>query len=215
MTLIGIDFSLNSPALCALGEDTYQFISFFNYGGRSLDRPTPKAFKAHEELIELGAMTGIRYDRQVKAGDFLLEERLKLTDAKKISCMISTEVMQYPDPLIAIEGFSYGSKGNSFLDMIAYNTVLRHALAEGCGVDRFHVFPPSAVKKTAGKGNANKFYMFESFRDNRIGDPLLERHPFWQWCQGKEFEKEIPKPVDDLVDSYFIVRALSSFHNLQ
>jgi hypothetical protein len=56
--------------------------------------------------------------------------------------------------------------------------------------------------------------MFEAFRDNRLKDPLLERHAFWQWCQGKEFEKEIPKPIDDLVDSYFIVRALSSFYNL-
>lgn len=214
MTLIGIDFSLNSPALCALTGEDYTFISFFNYGGRPKDRPIPKAFKVHKELMELDAIAGISYNRQVKAGDFLLEERLKLTDARLIADMISTESAKQPDPLIAIEGFSYGSKGNSFLDMVAYNTVLRHALVEQCGIDRFHVFQPSAVKKIAGKGNANKFYMFEAFRDNKLKDPLLEKHALWQWCQGKEFEKEIPKPIDDLVDSYFIVRALSSFHNL-
>jgi len=215
MTLIGIDFSLNSPALCALKGDDYRFTSFFNYGGRSLDRPTPKAFKVHEELMSAGAVTGIRYNRQVKGEDFICEERLKLMDAKFISTMISCEVSRYDDAKVAIEGFSYGSKGNSFIDMVAYNTTLRHDLARVTGIESFYVFTPAAVKKIAGKGNANKLYMFNAFRDNLTSDSLIEKHPLWQWCQGKEFEKEIPKPVDDLIDSYFIVRALSSFLNLQ
>jgi hypothetical protein len=58
--------------------------------------------------------------------------------------------------------------------------------------------------------------MFKAFRDNVLGDARLEENGLWKWCQGKGFEKEIPKPIDDLVDSYFILGSLerSLGHNL-
>jgi hypothetical protein len=209
MAFVGIDFSLNSPAACILDSETYHFVSFFNYG-KKWRSPVTAAFKVHEELIEIGAITGIPYSREVGSKDFLLKEREKMTDAEAVACIIDSHLKDgYAVQAFALEGFSYGSKGNSFIDMIQYNVHLRRVLINSYGVEAFHVFQPATVKKLAGKGNANKEYMFEAFKENVLGDKTLEKSPFWKWCCEKNFEK-VPKPVDDLVDSYFILQGLLS-----
>jgi hypothetical protein len=216
MALTGIDFSLNSPAACILDSETYHFVSFFNYG-REWQSPVLKAFKLHEELMDAGAIKGVPYCRGVASKRFLQREREKMTDADRIAETLDLYLKEnHAVTAFAIEGFSYGSKGNSFIDMIQYNSRLRQRLIDSYGIGSFHIFQPSEVKKLAGKGNANKIYMFEAFRDNVLGDARLEENGLWKWCQGKGFEKEIPKPIDDLVDSYFILGSLerSLGHNL-
>lgn len=209
MAFVGIDFSLNSPAACVLDGENYHFVSFFNYG-KKWKKPVTKAFAFHEELIEIGAITGIPYTREVGTKDFLLREREKMTDADKIAQIIDAHLSDgYAVQAFALEGFSYGSSGNSFIDMIQYNVHLRKRLIDSYGIEAFHIFQPAAVKKLAGKGNANKEYMFEAFKSNAVGDKTLEKSSFWKWCRERSFEK-VPKPVDDLVDSYFILQGLLS-----
>jgi hypothetical protein len=210
MTFVGIDFSLNSPATCILDSETYHFVSFFNYT-KEWRSPVLKAFKLHEELMEIGAIQGVPYCRKVVSKRFLQREREKMTDADQIAETIDSYIKKnYKASAFAIEGFSYGSKGNSFIDMIQYNSRLRQRLIDSYGIDSFYIFQPSEVKKLAGKGNANKIYMFEAFRDNVLDDDRLKGNGLWMWCQGKNFQKEVPKPLDDLVDSYFILNALKS-----
>lgn len=209
MALVGVDFSLNSPAACILDSETYHFVSFFNYR-KEWQSPVLKAFKLHEELMDAGAIQGMPYNRAVASKRFLQREREKMTDADQIAETIDSHLKNYDVSEFAIEGFSYGSKGNSFIDMIQYNSRLRQRLIDSYGIGSFYIFQPSEVKKLAGKGNANKIYMFDAFRDNVLEDVRLEENGLWKWCQGKSFEKEIPKPVDDLVDSYFILQLLDA-----
>lgn len=216
MIHIGIDFSLNSPAVCIQDHDgSYQFISFFNYGNRLWEtEKTPKAFVLHKELSP-DTITAIPYFRNVVNKDFLHREREKLVDGKSIAeLIVNLLINEYGtvDVKIALEGFSYGSTGNSFIDIVQYNTFLRSALLNTYGADNIYIFQPSHVKKVAGKGNANKHYMVKAFQNNVLADNNLKKTKLWNWIADKDFSTKIPKPIDDIVDSYFILNAILASH---
>jgi hypothetical protein len=210
----GIDFSLNSPGTCTQDhKGKYTFITFFNYGNRIWDeegRKIPKSFSVHKELMDDKTILGFPYYRQVKDKDFLLREREKLTDGQNIADLISNILITLygtENHKIALEGFSYGSKGNSFIDIVQYNTFLRNEIVNSWGVENISIYQPSHVKKLAGKGNANKHYMVKAFQDDVFNDKDLRKTKLWKWTQGKDFTEKIPKPIDDLVDAYFILNA--------
>jgi hypothetical protein len=217
MIRIGIDFSLNSPGACVETNDgQYHFITFFNYGNRIWDdegRKIPKAFSVHKELIDSNALLGFPYNREVTSKEFLPRERQKLEDADNISSLmvgIFSTLFEGDKVAVGLEGFSYGSKGNSFIDIIQYNTFLRKALIDKYSIENLSVYQPSHVKKLAGKGNANKHYMAEAFQNDVLNDKSLRSTKLWKWCQGKDFSTKIPKPIDDIVDAYFILKALKA-----
>ena len=214
MIYSGIDFSLNSPGTCTQDhKGKYTFITFFNYGNRIWDeegRKIPKSFSVHKELMDDKTILGFPYYRQVKDKDFLLREREKLTDGQNIADLISNILITLygtKNHKIALEGFSYGSKGNSFIDIVQYNTFLRNEIVNGWGVENISIYQPSHVKKLAGKGNANKHYMVKAFQDDVFNDKDLRKTDLWKWTQDKDFTEKIPKPIDDLVDAYFILNA--------
>lgn len=213
MTRIGIDFSLNSPATCIRNsKGDYIFISFFNFGDRIWDdiKKMPKAFQVHQELIESETILGFPYYRDVKADSFLIREREKLEDCKSIANLIVNALVSFfgvSNTHVSLEGFSYGSTGNSFIDIVQYNSFLRSLLLDAYGSSNMSIFQPSHVKKTAGKGNANKHYMIKAFQDDVFNDKDLRNTKLWKYVQGKDFSTKIPKPLDDLVDSYFILNS--------
>jgi hypothetical protein len=207
MTHIGIDFSLNSPGVCILDEGGYHFISFFNYGGRAPNKKILKAFQLHFELDEDDTIISLMYNRCVKSKEFLKREREKMRDATLLSDLICGNIRKWGyNTKVYLEGFSYGSKGNSFIDIIQYNSFLRKELMSLWGKDKISVYQPSQVKKTAGKGNGNKHFMIKAFQENVLADKLLEKTKLWKYVQGKDYSEKIPKPLDDLVDAYFIVQ---------
>jgi hypothetical protein len=212
MIYIGIDFSLNSPALTVkLEDESYHFISFYNDGGRDPKKPTPKAFQIHKELSESRTIIALPYNRQVGSDVNIIKERQKLVDGKMIANKIITTIESYvgdSEIKIGLEGFSYGSTGNSFIDIVQYNTFLRNAILEKFGVELLYVFPPSHVKKNAGKGNANKHYMANAFQNDVFDDKDLRLSKLWQWCSDKDYSEKIPKPLDDIIDSYFILQSI-------
>jgi hypothetical protein len=212
MIYIGIDFSLNSPAMTVKTKDgNYHFISFYNDSGRDPKKPTPKAFQIHKELSESETIVALPYNRQVSSDEALIREREKLIDGKMIANKIIAVIKTYvgdSEVKIGLEGFSYGSTGNSFIDIVQYNTFLRSAIVEMFGADSLYVFPPSHVKKNAGKGNANKHFMANAFQSNVFNDDYLSSHKLWIWSKDKDFTEKIPKPIDDIVDSYFILQSI-------
>ena len=214
MIYTGIDFSLNSPGTCTQdNKGKYTFITFFNYGNRIWDdgiRKIPKSFSVHKELMDDKTILGFPYYRHVQDKDFLRREREKLTDGQNIADLISNILITLygtEDHKIALEGFSYGSKGNSFIDIVQYNTFLRNEIVNSWGVENISIYQPSHVKKLAGKGNANKHYMVKAFQDDVYNDKDLRNTNLWKWIQDKDFSEKIPKPIDDLVDAYFILNA--------
>ena len=121
----------------------------------------------------------------------------------KLRSVIDDEV------IIGLEGFSYGSISSSTLDLAMYNSFLRMKLIENFGSNVLNIISPTEGKKTLfGKGNAKKEDMIQSFIDNRLDDVILVKNDFWKYCKENGVDFKQPKPIDDLVDAYGILKCI-------
>lgn len=213
MITIGIDFSLNSPSVCIDKGSEMEFVSFFNTDGDEWNRKEKplKKYKRHNELegiAKLVPYTRGTSQKVVGYSDYSNEQIQKMQDAQLISELITSKLVRYccEETKVAIEGFAYGSKGMSFIDLILFNSFLRKDLARAFGFENIIVISPKEAKKFAGNGNADKFFMLNAFRENKQGDTVLANTKFYQYMRNiSEFETN-PKPLDDLVDSYWIMK---------
>lgn len=198
--IIGIDFSINSTAL-AIKTDNISLFSFVpNY------KSGKKAFEVHDSLK--GIVVTQSYLKPPKSTDSIEEQSNKLINADQLSGIIMSILEAYDESVseIRIEGFSYGSKGNSFIDLITYNTYLKVKLIQKYG-HVIKVIPPKTLKKAyTGNGNASKCDMLRTFMEKST-------HPLVNKIQNmnilKEGEFTIPKPLDDLVDAVGLVSIMN------
>jgi hypothetical protein len=110
---------------------------------------------------------------------------------------------------IAIEGFSFGSTGNRLAQISGYQWLLRYNLIEDCDIsaDQLWFFSPMTIKATAGKGNFKKEDMIEAFINSdcqsEFANALRNDPAKFQTKKGVWL-----KPIDDIVDSYWIAKTL-------
>ena len=174
-TIIGIDYSLTSPAVC-INDGNLMFYYLTN--------KKKWIGKQSENII------GYEHDDWTDP----IERFKNISDFvfKVISKHISPTIGYRSIKNIFIEGYSYGSKGQGLFQ-----------IAENCGILKYRLqeqnlpyetVVPSVVKKGAtGKGNADKDMMYEAFvKETKIDLKKL-------------FDTEkVGNPVSDIVDSYFI-----------
>lgn len=205
MVLVGIDYSITSPAITVFDGRHYTFISLFDVDVK--DWRNSKKYAVHNEIQDFVPICP--FSRTTDKTSYQTEQRSKTINAEKLATL-TTHTIRYVvgdyDVRIALEGFSYASKGMASLDLVFYQSVLRLRLMEEFGADNLFVFSPTEAKKLAGKGNYSKEQMVEAFVKNVLGDDILAAHPFHQYVLGNGLKG---KPVDDLVDSYFICKCLA------
>ena len=209
MIKIGIDFSLTSPAICVYKNGLYSFISFFNDGGKDWKKSKSKTYKYHNELY--GIIDVIPYTRKIDDSNYRSEQKTKMSDALMIVNLIIDKLKSIIDDevIIGLEGFSYGSISSSTLDLAMYNSFLRMKLIENFGSDVLNIISPTEGKKMLfGKGNAKKEDMIQSFIDNRLEDDILIKNDLWKYCKENGVDFKQPKPIDDLVDAYGILKCI-------
>ena len=210
MVKIGIDYSLISPAICVYKDGEYSFISFFDDYGKDWKGGKIKAFSNHRELSWFMEMNP--YTRHIEKKDYREEQKTKMAAAKMIANKISNRLLEIvgdDDVIIGLEGFSYGSISSSTLDLALFNSFLRIKLLEDFGEECLVIISPTEGKKRlSGKGNAKKDDMIQAFIENGTQDPDIERCPFWKYCKVNELDYKNIKPIDDLVDSYGILRSI-------
>ena len=209
MIKVGIDFSLTSPSVCIYKNGEYRFISFFNDSGKDWRKSKSKSYKYHNDLC--GVIDIIPYTRRIDDEIYRNEQRTKMADALMIANLIIDKLKMLIDDevVIGLEGFSYGSISSSTLDLAMYNSFLRMKLIENFGSDCLNIISPTEGKKILfGKGNAKKEDMIQAFIDNRLNDDILTKNVFWQYCKDNEVDFKQPKPIDDLVDSYAILKSI-------
>ena len=209
MIKIGIDFSLTSPAICVYKNGEYSFISFFNDNGKDWRHSKSKTYRYHNDLC--GIIEVIPYTRKIDDSNYRNEQKTKMADALMIVNLIIDKLKQIIDDevIIGLEGFSYGSISSSTLDLAMYNSFLRMKLIENFGSDVLNIVSPTEGKKVLfGKGNAKKDDMIQAFIDNRLNDGVLMRNAFWQYCKINGVDFKQPKPIDDLVDAYGILKSI-------
>lgn len=209
MIKIGIDFSLTSPAICLYKNESYSFISFFNDGGKDWKKSKSKNYRYHNDLFDI--IDIIPYTRKIDDSNYRNEQKTKMSDALMIVNIIIDKLKSIidDDVIIGLEGFSYGSISSSTLDLAMYNSFLRMKLIENFGSDVLNIISPTEGKKMLfGKGNAKKDDMIQAFIDNKLNDDLLLENAFWKYCKENGVDFKQPKPIDDLVDAYGILKCI-------
>ena len=213
MNYLAIDFSLNSPGVCIYNDKSkkYHFIAYMKPGtGTKKDR------KLQEEISLLKDVTLIYQPDFTNDEQYSSAELLKIKRYDRMADDIINLVLQdsYDGDgfMIAFEGTSYGSKmgTNNMIDMAAGAAILKLKLLKTLKPEDIQTIAPTSIKKFAGKGNMNKLQLFEAFVENKIGDKNLEKSPFFKWILGEDFGSKIPKPLDDLVDAFFLAAMIST-----
>jgi hypothetical protein len=199
MTIIGIDMSKNSPGVCVREDDKLTFISFIR--GAETKRNTGHFSTLRERGVQI-----VMNPRGTKEKDYSELEIWKIEDASLLAKTIVSQLPEEAD-MVGIEGFSYGSKGNSGLDIAGYAYCLRQAIYEKYG-KKMCIFAPSNVKKTAGKGNAGKPEIKKFFLES--DDQTLKLNMFWKGLYENEIVDE--KPVDDLIDAYYVQECTRQYY---
>lgn len=198
MIIIGIDFSINSTALTIRRDDEFLLFSFVPNlkRGRS-------AFKTHEFLepeLEI-----ISYEKENSSKDSFDDQQIKLKNAHNLSDKIIQKIEEFTSDDIEevrIEGFSYASKGNSFIDLIVFNTFLKVKIIQRWG-HIIRVVPPKTLKKIyTGNGNASKCDMIRHF-DRESTLTISKKIRDLDMIREEDFT--VLKPIDDLVDSVGLV----------
>jgi len=213
MNYLAIDFSLNSPGVCIYNDKSkkYHFIAYMKPG-----TGTKKDQKLQEEISLLKDVTLIYQPDFTNDEQYSSAELLKIKRYDKMADDIINLVLQdsYDGDgfMIAFEGTSYGSKmgTNNMIDMAAGAAILKLKLLRTLKPEDIQTIAPTSIKKFAGKGNMNKGQLFEAFLNNVNGDKNLEKSPFYKWILGEDFGSKIPKPLDDLVDAFFLAAMIST-----
>lgn len=197
--IAGIDFSVNSTALVIQNnEETRYFVFVPNYQvGRA-------AFRIHEALSHVVQTCSYEKSARLKGCQSWQEERKKLENAHCLSDAIVNVMNGFsetePFESIRIEGYSFGSQGNAFIDLVTFNTFLKVKLLQSFG-NILYIIPPKSVKKVySGNGNASKHDMLQAFMrkepSSLLADAITKNFPGWRDPLVK-----IPKPLDDVIDA--------------
>ena len=183
-TIVGIDYSLTSPAVCINdGDLTFYYLTNKK---KLIGQMNENIFGyEHEEWTD-----PIKRFKNISNFVFCVL-------GKHISPTIGFRSIDK----IFIEGYSYGSKGQGLFQ-----------IAENCGILKYRLqemnlnydtVVPSVVKKGAtGKGNADKDMMYEAFKKETKLD------------LKKIFDTEkVGNPISDIADSYFIQKVGNELRN--
>ena len=206
MNFVTIDFSLNSPGICIFTDNKYTFIGYLKP-----KTGTKKEQKMQEELNLLedtqishqpdwtnnenySKSEMIKIQRHMQTADDIINFIIDVTGTKK----------QY---VVAFEGSSYGSSAgtNNIIDMAAGAAILKMEMMSRLEVLDMMTIAPSTIKKHAGNGRLKKDQLWLKFLENILNDSSLETSSLLKYCKDNIGEvKRVPKPMDDLVDAYFL-----------
>ena len=179
MILAGIDYSMRSPSICIFTGTEKEAFTFERCKFHFLtDRKKYADFFLKNIHGSRFQDWNTEYQRYKSIADWAMD------------------VLEGCDH-IAIEGYSYGSKGKVF--HIAENTGVLKYKIHLTGVP-LEVVPPTTIKKFAtGKGNADKTTMHKFFKNDAGVDLKEEITPD---------KATVDNPVSDIVDSYYVCKYL-------
>ncbi|MGL5692114.1 MAG: hypothetical protein ACRDD8_15040 [Bacteroidales bacterium] len=208
MVYIGFDFSINKPACTVVDVSSSGSVTYKHYCWPS------KASKNAINILENAGVVVIKQDLDVSNGTYSGDMVTDIKNAKKLADLICNTLSIYlngdKDVYIAQEGFSYGSKGSSILDLAGYKYILMDYINKHVSFDNMLTYAPATIKKTAGcsKKNKNKKDdMIEAFKDeenlNTRFRLLLNEYP-----QQLKMKTNYVVCVDDIVDSYWVTKTM-------
>jgi hypothetical protein len=203
---IGVDFSLNSPGVCILENDKAQWISVHrtkNFIPRLLKKEgSPFSIFGMEKDFSINVIEKESYE-----GEYHEKERDKIVAGVAFANLVFEKIRDHIDEntYIGIEGLSFGSSGNSLIDISMTTALLRERIIGIIDPNRFFVIAPTTVKKFAFKGNAKKDQLYLSLIEK--GDKRLSTFTKkLELNQDKWIKKggKVEDPCSDIIDATWI-----------
>jgi hypothetical protein len=209
MNLVGIDFSINSPAFCCLkdGKYTWGSVTRSDRSSESLLKNPKKPYF----ILEQDDNFVLKFvDKKDLPDDYSGRERAKIGYFLEIVNALwdsIIEVMGHDPFHVAMEGLSFSSNGNALIDISMATGLLRERIISEVGSDSFHVFSPTTIKKYAVKGNAKKDELYHALYNFKEDETNLEHFGKILETNKEEWitpSKVVNKPIDDIVDATWI-----------
>jgi len=208
MTIVSIDFSILYPGICVCKDlKEFKWFSVVNTKLKKADQANLDYLTQKYPAIKILKTSTIRKTHP----EYHITERTKLINYQELINLIISELLSEvgdDEVIVALEGISFGSKGNSLVDISQSTGIFKHELLTKVlkgQADRLFIFSPSELKNAIGcKGNANKKDIFERFKE----DPGMEAVKNSDLFQAVNQEKwivdgeRIVSPIIDMVDSY-------------
>jgi len=222
--IVGIDFSINSPAFCCFkdGKYTWGSLTRSDRTPESLLKSPKKPFSilSTESDFKLYFL-----DKSELPDNYIQKERIKIVYFLDIVEMLWNnilEIMGDEEFFVAMEGLSFSSNGNALIDISMATALLREKIIERIGVEKFYVFSPTSIKKFALKGNAKKDELYTalcSFQEDGTNlksfTNILDLNKD-EWITPS---KAVNKPIDDIVDAtwinLYLKRELKEFYEIK
>ncbi len=148
-------------------------------------------------------------DKKEFRGEYHIVERDKIINAVYFAEKAMELLEPYLDlnTIVGMEGLSFGSSGNSLIDISMTTALVRSAIIKKIDPTNFFVISPTTIKKFALKGNSKKDELYNELINNRANDDRLK--PFVDvlreykdsWIKGAN---KVESPCSDLVDATWI-----------
>jgi hypothetical protein len=213
MILVGIDFSLNSPAFCIYDGEKYHWgsVTRSERNGDSFLKNPKKPYAVLNDVP--GFYLGFIEKSQLPE-EYSERERVKIDYFLQIVLHVWEKIIEIvgdvdgKDVKIAMEGLSFSSNGNALIDISMATALLRERMCNFTGLNNFHVFSPTSIKKFALKGNSKKDELYEALISRENDGTNLDNfcrilaENKSEWITGA---KAVNKPIDDLVDATWIL----------
>lgn len=206
--IIGVDFSLNSPGFCILEKDSCRWISLHRTKN-IIDKMLKKDGSPFKILNDNLFVDVVLVEKKEFRGEYHIIERDKIINAVYFSELVMDLLSPYLDEntIVGMEGLSFGSSGNSLIDISMTTALVRSSIIKIIKPNNFFVISPTSIKKFALKGNSKKDELYNAILEKRIGDGRLK--PFLDvlneyrdsWIKGPN---KVEGPCSDLVDATWI-----------
>lgn len=211
MVVIGIDFSIQFPAVC-ISKDfkSFHWISCVN----------TNITKAHKKLLEdvqleFPSLEFIQLPpKNFKFDTYSGVERAKLLNysllVDTLINRVNEVVKDEPHRIISIEGIAYGAQGNALLDIAMSTGMLRkkvlHDLLKN-KADSVFIFSPGELKNAIkAKGNAGKFDIYQKFKEtDGIGANSSLQAAINKYDELIVKDQTVKSPFIDMIDAYLAV----------
>lgn len=217
MTIVSIDFSILYPGVCICRDfRDFKWLAVVNTKlGKKESDQLDWIEANYPNLKLLKTLSKRKKDEQ-----YHITERIKLQNYLEATELlvnaIVEEVKNDQELIVVLEGISFGSSGNSLVDISQATGILKYQLVEKLlnkNIERFFVFSPSELKNAIGcKGNANKQDILAKFKT----DPIIEsvkKSDLFRLVNGVDWierEGKIISPIIDMIDSYLGVAKIYS-----
>lgn len=207
--LIGMDFSVCKPAVTVLINDECKYFGW--------------PYKLPPKVVNLYRNSGViitdRTDYRAKSTDLSDKMNYEVKNSAYLADLMVETLKTYltNDTYVAFEGLSYGSGGNSGLQLSGYKYLLMDRLSRYVPYDNMFTYSPLTIKSVAGcaKKGMGKNEMIEAFikdsKESHLKSSLISEKSSFK----KKNSNNWVDHLDDIVDSYWALITLMTKENLK